>query len=169
MLAGFLKDWEFWCSDILESHISYPAVGFFRSQHTKQSWVSALACVLDLSSLIEVGIDGVPAWQAHVTFAMARHTAVDLAQVFRAPIADGDERLVDADFERMRNQLAAVGVCLADTPAARDRLRTLRRSYEPYLVGLSRTLLMPLPPWWKERPEKDNWQSSPGGIEEAHF
>src|SRR5262249_13849852 len=55
MLGGFLKDWEFWCSDLLESHISYPTVGFFRSQHQKQSWLAALACMLDLSALIEVG------------------------------------------------------------------------------------------------------------------
>src|SRR5262245_6507858 len=169
MLGGFLKDWEFWCSDVLESHISYPAVGFFRSQHQKQSWVSALACVLDLSALIEVGIDGIPSWQAHVTFAMARHTAVDLAQVFRAPIAAGEDRLRDAEFDRMRDQLAVVGVRLLDTRASRERLRALRQSYEPYLFGLSRILMMPLPPWWNELPVKDNWQTSPRGFEEAHF
>ena len=169
LLGGFLKDWEFWCSDVLESHISYPTVGFFRSQHQKQSWVSALACLLDLSALIEVGIDGIPSWQAHVTFAIARHTAVDLAQVFRVPIAEGEDRLRDAEFDRMRDQLAVVGVRLVDTPASRERLRVLRRSYEPYLFGLSRMLLMPLPPWWNERPPKDNWQTSPRGLAGAHF
>jgi Ion channel len=169
MLGGFLKDWEFWCSDVLESHISYPTVGFFRSQHQKQSWVSALACLLDLSALIEVGIDGMPSWQAHVTFAIARHTAVDLAQVYRVPIAAGDDRLRDAEFDRMRDQLAGVGVRLVDTPASRERLRALRRSYEPYLFGLSRMLMMPLPAWWNELPPKDNWQTSPRGLDEAHF
>ena len=168
-LGGFLKDWEFWCSDVLESHISYPTVGFFRSQHQRQSWVSALACLMDLSALIEVGIDGIPSWQAHVTFAIARHTAVDLAQVFRAPIVADADRLRDTEFERMRDQLAAVGVRLVDTPDSRERLRAMRRSYEPYLFGLSRILLMPLPPWWKEVPPKDNWQTSPRGLEEAHF
>jgi len=37
--------------------------------------VSALATTLDLSALVVAGIEGVPAWQAHVTFAIARHTA----------------------------------------------------------------------------------------------
>src|SRR5881396_1922445 len=77
-LDDFLKEWEYWCSEILESHISYPAVAFFRSQHQRQSWVSALATVLDLSAIVTVGIEGVPAWQARVTFAIARHAAVDL-------------------------------------------------------------------------------------------
>lgn len=129
MLGGFLKDWEFWCSDVLESHISYPTVAFFRSQHQKQSWISALACLLDLSALIEMGIDGIPSWQAHVTFAIARHTAVDLAQVFRVPIAAGEDRLCDAEFDRMRDQLAEVGMRLVDTPDSRERLRAMRRSY----------------------------------------
>jgi ion channel len=169
MLGDFLKDWEFWCSDLLESHISYPTVAFFRSQHQKQSWLAALACVLDLSALIEVGIDGIPTWRAHVTFAMARHTVVDLAQVFRAPIAADEDRLPDAAFDGMRDQLAARGVRLVDTPEARERLRDLRRSYEPYLFGLSRILMMPLPPWWNELPVKDNWQTSPRGLAEAHL
>jgi hypothetical protein len=169
MVGGFLKDWEFWCSEVLESHISYPMVAYFRSQHQKQSWLSALACVLDVSALIQTGIDGVPSWQAHVTFAIARHTAVDLAQVFRVPIVPEEDRLSDAEYEGMRDQLAAVGVHLTDTPASRERLRALRRSYEPYVLGLSRVLLMPLPAWWNERPPKDNWQSSPRGLEEAHL
>ena len=154
---------------MLESHISYPTVGFFRSQHQKQSWVSALACLLDLSALIEVGIDGVPTWQAHVTFAIARHTVVDLAQVFRVTMVTTEDRLNDAQFDRMRDQLATVGVRVVDTPEARDRLRAIRKSYEPYLFGLSRMLMMPLPPWWNERPPKDNWQSSPRGLAEAHL
>jgi len=168
-LGGFLKDWEFWCSDMLESHISYPIVAFFRSQHQKQSWISALACLLDLSALIETGIDGIPSWQAHVTFAIARHTAVDLAQVFRVPIDGGEDRLPDAEFDRMRDELAAVGVHLVDTPDSRARLRKMRRSYEPYLCGLSRMLMMPLPPWWNDRTPKDNWQSSPRGLADAHL
>src|SRR5207237_2322344 len=84
LLNQFLKDWEYWCSELLESHISYPAVAYFRSQHSRQSWVSALTAILDLAALVDAGVAGVPTWQAHVTFAMARHAAVDLTQVLRA-------------------------------------------------------------------------------------
>ena len=108
-LDAFLKDWEYWSSELLESHISYPAVAFFRSQHQRQSWVSALATVLDLSALVEVGIEGVPTWQAHVTFAMARHAAVDLTQVLRAVPDTGADRLSDGELEEVRRQLERVG------------------------------------------------------------
>jgi len=80
-----------------------------------------------------------------------------------------EDRLTDAQFDRMRDQLATVGVRVVDTPEARERLRAIRKSYEPDLFGLSRMLMMPLPPWWNERSPKDNWQSSPRGLAEAHL
>src|SRR4029079_5332943 len=101
-LQRFLNDWEYWCSELLESHISYPAVAFFRSQHQRQSWVSALATLLDLSALVEVGIEGVPAWQSHVTFAIARHATVDLTQVLHVVPDINADRLSDRELEDVR-------------------------------------------------------------------
>jgi hypothetical protein len=168
-LSPFLKEWEYWCSEVLESHISYPAVAFFRSQHQRQSWVSALASILDLSALVEVGIEGVPTWQAHVTFAMARHAAVDLAQVLRAVPDAGVDRLSDGELEQLRRQLEGVGLRPVRSADADRRLLTLRRSYEPYISGLARSLMMPAPPWWHGQAVKDNWQTSPKGAGGAHL
>jgi hypothetical protein len=168
-LQPFLKDWEYWCSELLESHISYPAVAFFRSQHQRQSWVSALATILDLSALVEVGIEGVPTWQAHVTFAMARHAAVDLTQVLHADPEVSLDRLPDRDLEEVRRQIEAAGLRPARSPEADRRLLELRRSYEPYVNGLARALMMPAPPWWHANPVKDNWQVSPKGVGGAHL
>ncbi|HWF85916.1 MAG TPA: potassium channel family protein [Vicinamibacterales bacterium] len=168
-LQSFLKDWEYWCSELLESHISYPAVAFFRSQHQRQSWVSALATILDLSALIEVGIEGVPTWQAHVTFAMARHAAVDLTQVLHADPVIAADRLPDGDLEELRRQIESVGLTPVRSPEADRRLLELRRSYEPYVNGLARALMVPTPLFWNRQIVKDNWQSSPKGMAEAHL
>jgi hypothetical protein len=162
-LQSFLKDWEYWCSELLESHISYPAVAFFRSQHQRQSWVSALATILDLSALVEVGIEGVPTWQAHVTFAMARHAAVDLTQVLHAIPDPAADRLSDNDLEELRRQIESAGLVPARSPEADRRLLDLRRSYEPYVNGLARALMMSTPPWWHRQTVRDNWQVSPRG------
>jgi Ion channel len=168
-LQSFLKDWEYWSSELLESHISYPAVAFFRSQHSRQSWVSALATILDLSALVEVGIEGVPTWQAHVTFAMARHAAVDLTQVLHVdPVAVAD-RLSDGDLEELRRQMESVGLAPVRSPEADQQLLNLRRSYEPFVCGLARLLMMPTPPWWQRQTVRDNWQVSPKGAGGAHF
>jgi hypothetical protein len=168
-LNPFLKDWEYWCSDVLESHIAYPAVAFFRSQHQRQSWIAALATILDLSALVDVGIEGVTTWQAHVTFAMARHTAVDLAQVLRAVPDTATNRLPDGDLEQLRLQIEGVGLRPARSPEADRRLLELRRSYEPFVLGLAHALMMPAPSWWHRQAVKDNWQSTPKSIGGAHL
>ena len=160
-LDAFLKDWEYWCSELLESHISYPIVAYFRSQHQRQSWVSALAAILDVCALVLAGIEGVPTWQARVTFAIARHTAVDLTHVLYAHRHPADDRLTAHDLERLRQYLEAVGLRPNRSPDADAHLAQLRRSYEPYVAGLGRSLMMPIPPWWRERPAKDNWETSP--------
>jgi hypothetical protein len=122
-----------------------------------------------LSALVEVGIEGVPTWQAHVTFAMARHAAVDLAQVLHADPDPAADRLSHDQLEAMRGQLEAVGLKPARSPDADRRLLELRRSYEPYMVGLARTLMMPTSAWLHDRAVKDNWEASPRGGAGAHL
>jgi hypothetical protein len=160
-LDAFFAEWEYWCSDILESHISYPVLAYFRSQHQKQSWVAALTTILDVAALVESGVDGVATWHAHATFAIARHAAIDLAQVLDAKPDDAVDRLADDDLDRMLRQLEAAGLQPNRSATAPSRLRELRRSYEPYVAGLALRLMMPLPPWWREIRGRDNWQSSP--------
>ena len=169
LLQPFLKDWEYWCSALLESQISYPAIAYFRSQHDRQSWVASLATILDLAALVKVGIDGLPTWQAHATFAIARHAAVDLSQVLRTDPDMTANRLRPDDLEQLRRHLETVGVVLTRTPDADAYLTRLRRSYEPYVCGLARALMMPLPPWWHEHGGRDNWRTDPKGLGDAHL
>src|SRR5215470_14822597 len=82
-LNEFLSGWERWAAELMESHLSYPVLCYFRSQHDNQSWLAAMTTILDTCALVIVGIDGSSAWQARLTFAMARHAIVDIAQVFR--------------------------------------------------------------------------------------
>ncbi len=54
-LTQLLAEWERWAANVLESHISYPVLAYFRSQHDNQSWLTALATVLDASALVLAG------------------------------------------------------------------------------------------------------------------
>src|SRR5439155_1281913 len=83
-LTVLLAEWERWAAEVLESHLSYPVLSYYRSQHDNQSWLAALTTALDASALVMVGIEGACARQAGLTFAMARHGVVDLPQA-RAP------------------------------------------------------------------------------------
>jgi hypothetical protein len=42
-LRKLLDDWERWSAELLESHVSFPVLSYFRSQHDNQSWVSTPA------------------------------------------------------------------------------------------------------------------------------
>src|SRR5580700_10839261 len=100
VLDAVLREWERWAGELLESGISYPVLSFFRSQHSNQSWLGALMTMLDVTSLLLVGVEGIHPGQARVTFAMARHAAVDLAQVVNARYdPKAAERMTDAGFD----------------------------------------------------------------------
>lgn len=157
-LSTLLTEWERWSAELLESHISYTLLCYYRSQHTNQSWVGALTAILDTSALLIAGVRGHEARQAQLTFAMARHALVDLAQVFSlTPAQKVPDRLPPERYEQLYSLLCQSGVSVCRDGQSYDRLRNLRALYEGYAVSLSNHLCMPLPPWISEQPHKDNW------------
>jgi len=157
-LALLLVEWERWSAELLESHISYPLLCYFRSQHNNQSWISALTSILDTSALLIAGVQGHEARQAQLTFAMARHALVDLAQIFSlAPVNPTPDRLPPERYEKLYSLLCQSGVSVCRDGHSIDRLREMRVLYESYAQALSDYLCMPLPPWIADRPHKDNW------------
>ncbi len=160
-LRQLLHDWERWSAELLESHLSYPVLAYFRSQHNNQSWLAALTTILDTSALVIVGLEGACKRQAELTFAIARHAVVDLAQVFgTSPAKRERERLPAAELARLRVFLAATGLQLREGNTADQELVELRRMYEPYVHSLAKYLLIPLPPWILGSRRTDNWQTS---------
>ncbi len=139
-----------------------PVLSFFRSQHSNQSWLGALLTMLDVTSLVIVGIEGIHPGQARLTFAMARHAAVDLAQVVNARYdPQAAERMTEADFNTLRDTLAAAGLKLRSSDEARQKLAKLRSMYEPYVHSTARNLMVALPPWQHPAKMRDNWQAGP--------
>ena len=146
-LGIYLRDWETWSAQLMESHLTYPFLCFFRSQHDNQSWVAAFTAILDVCALLIAYGDGEVKWQAQLTFAISRHAVADLSQVLRLqPRESAPNRLAHDDLPKVRALLIECGVpgC---TDAGDAKLKELRSMYEPYLDVLSKLLLMPLPSW----------------------
>src|SRR5205085_12582828 len=109
----FLAEWERWAAELLESHLSFPVLTYYRSQHDNQSWLAALTAVLDTCALLLAAVKGTPPFQAQLTFAMARHAAVDLALIFNVPPRPPDpDRLAGDQLGRLREALGGVKVAL---------------------------------------------------------
>jgi hypothetical protein len=162
VLDEILRDWERWSAELLESHISYPVLSFFRSQHSNQSWLAALTTMLDVTSLVLTGIDGVHPGQARLTFAMARHAAVDLTQVVNARYdVQAPDRLPEDDLKNLVEVLAAANVKLRRSEEGLQKLMKLRSMYEPYVHSTARNLMLVLPPWRHPEKLRDNWQAGP--------
>ncbi len=160
-LPALLAEGERWAAEVLESHLSYPVLSYYRSQHDNQSWVAAMTALLDTSALLIAGWKGSSSYQARLTFAMARHVVVDLALVFQLrPQPAPADRLPDAALGQLLAGLRAQGVEIPDEPGIATKLAELRGMYEPFLVGLAEHFLVTLPPVVPEQATVDNWQTS---------
>jgi hypothetical protein len=159
-LRTLLHEWEVWCADILESHLSYPILAYYRSQHEQQSWVEALTVILDTCALLLTSLEGAPLAAARFTFAAARHAVVDLAQVLGASPTHGASRLSTVEWPQVRDRLEASGIRLKESAVCEQKLAELRATYEPFVSGLSERILVSLPPWLPLKNALDDWQTS---------
>jgi len=161
-VEAFLQEWEAWSADLLDNHLSFPVLSFYRSQHENQSWLAALTVILDTCSLLLVGVKQADRYQAQLTFAMARHAAVDLALVLWVPpVAVPYERLPPEKLAEIFAKLQAGGCSGCDIHQAQEKLAELRAMYEPVVYALSQRLLFNLPSFAPDKAVVDNWQTSP--------
>lgn len=159
-LRQLLNQWERWSAELLEGHLSYPVLAYFRSQHRNQSWLAALTVILDTCALVMAGVEGTCRRQAELTFAMARHAVADLCLIFRArPRETGSSRLPPEEFAALKTILAEADIDQREE-AVEEKLAALRKSYEPYLLALAAHFRFSVPPWVPGEGRTDNWQAS---------
>ena len=155
-LTVLLEGWERGCAEMLESHISYPILCYYRSQHDNQSWLAALTAVLDTCALLIATLDSHETRQAQLTFAVGRHVLVDLVHVFKQ---EGEEerlrgapptRLSPEDMQRMCEALRGTGFSPCANLRGGENLRRLegmRQLYEPSACALAEYLRLGMPHW----------------------
>ena len=165
-LDAVLREWETWGAELLESQLSYPMLAFYRSQHDNQSWLAALACIMDTCALVLVGIEELAPLQARMTFTMARQVLVQMGEAFamRPEPFSGGERLDAAGYVALEQVLLAENVSWSAGDDSRDTLAALRATYEPLLAGLAAFLLVPLPGWLPHEDVADHWSSGHRGA-----
>ena len=149
-LARIFADWEIWAAEVLDSHLAYPLLGFFRSSHDNESWVSALGAMLDAATLCETTVEGVVAGQAAMLRRAGSHLVEDVTAYFRMEHEHGAgvERV---EFDAARERLRAAGYRLKDAePAWRD-FNSLRAQYAGDLNSMARFWAVPPAQWIGDR------------------
>jgi hypothetical protein len=160
-LLQYLHDWELWAAELMESHLSYPMLAYFRSQHENQSWLATLTTILDTCALIIAGAPACSQRQAKLTFAMCRHVAVDLSQVlFQPPRPPLPDRLPPDTWETLCAWLDEDQMLPPDVAKFQAKLSHLRSMYEPYINALADLLMLQIPPWLPADQITENWLST---------
>lgn len=154
-----LVEWEEWALDLLQTHLSYPMLAFYRSQHPNQSWLAALTTVVDVSALVMLGGDDDLKRQAQFTFAAGRHALVHTASLFRErPRPPPADRLGAKDFSHLCVVIAGAHAPLHPEWLVEAELAKLRSMYEPYAYALGAYFCMELPDWVCSEDSANNWE-----------
>jgi hypothetical protein len=143
-----LQSWEEWAAELMETHLSYPLLAWYRSQHVNQNWLAALTAMVDVAAFVKTTVANEDVEAADITFRIGRHALADLALQFRLEPIEVD-RLSDEDFDDLFAVVERSAVANVDRDTARRRLDRLRREYEPNAQALSEFLVLDLPPWFR--------------------
>jgi hypothetical protein len=148
-LAALFSDWERWSAEVLDSHVAYPILCYFRSSHDNASWISAVGAVLDAACLVLTTIRGVPRGPAKLMTRVGSHLVEDVSNYFRL---QGDGASVDRTaFDYAHGRLAAAGYEVEDANSAWHAFERVRGTYAGRLEALARFWATPAPIWLGER------------------
>lgn len=149
-LGPLFDEWRQWSAEVLESHLAYPILGYFRSSHDDQSWVSALGAVLDAATLVVTTVEDGPKGQAKMVLQVGGHLVEDLARFFRLATFE-DPGVERAEFDQARRRLQAKGYKLREADAAWAAFAGLRSAYAGPLNEMATWWTTPPAQWIGDR------------------
>jgi hypothetical protein len=161
-VAEYLSGWEVWAAELMETHLAYPVLAYFRSQHINQNWLVAMCTILDTCALTIVCAPRGTVDSARFTYAIARHAVVDLSYTFhKEPIPPAEDRLPPADLRELLRELREAGIEPAvELSNIEERLGRMRAFYEPYVNAIADHLALGLPQWLVPDSPTDNWRTT---------
>ena len=156
-LRRSFADWEEWSARVLDTHVAYPILVYFRSSHDGESWVGAIGAVLDaavlMATAVESGPNGqpVPRGQAVMTIKGGAHLVEDVGQFFG--FSDDAIPLVErAEFDAACERIRRAGLTLRTDPdTSWKSFADLRATYASRLNKLAGYLLIPPAQWIGDR------------------
>ena len=149
-LPRLFREWEQWAADILESHLSYPLLAFFRSPHDNTSWVTSLGAVLDAATLVLSSVDDQECSEdARMLYETGTHAIEDLFYYFRLPERPGV--IERGEFDQVLEDLRTAGVPLRNPGDAWIAFGELRAVYGARLNALASRMTVPAALWIGDR------------------
>jgi hypothetical protein len=146
-LNALLAAWEQWSAELLESHVSYLMMSYYRSQHSDHSWLAAVAVVMDTCALCIAGAGGFDDFQAERTLAMCTSALRKVSEILEIrPLKIYNDRLSPGAFYALTERLRENHLPVSDDDVW-GRLSGVRSGYEPLLAAIADYLVIELPAW----------------------
>jgi hypothetical protein len=149
-LPRVFRDWQAWSAEVLDSHLAYPILAYFRSSHDNDSWISSLGAVMDASTLVLTTIEDGPKGWAKLSRAVGGHCLEDLVQYFGLP-DEPDVGVERSEFDEACARLARAGFTLHDADIAWMHFSQLRLEYAGRVNALARHWATPPAQWIGDR------------------
>jgi len=147
LLYRFFAEWEMWMAEVLESHVSYPMLALFRSQHRGQSWITALGVVTDAATLTCACVKGADQREPYFAYRRGRRAVIEIADRLHVRGGEPEDWLTVANFDIAWDVLLGLGLPLKEKPKAWQDLQDLRNSYGNRLQELMDFLVAPRGFW----------------------
>jgi hypothetical protein len=145
-----LREAQLWMAAVLETHLAYPVLNYFRSTHDDISWVGALGAILDASTIVLTTVDLPNKTEAVFANRLGRHFVNDFAHYLR--LGEGAEVGVEQiEFDVAYNRLAAVGIPLIERSIAWQHFSELRSTYASHLNAMAQLWRIPPAQWVGDR------------------
>ncbi len=144
-LPDLFREWQAWAAEVLDTHVAYPLLGYFRSSHDNLSWISALGTVLDASSLVLTTVEGLPRGDAKLFKRMGTHLVEDISNLgFQS---GGPSSLDRSAFEAACDRLERSGYVLAPRDVAWQAFEAARATYSTRLEAMASYWATPATQW----------------------
>ena len=159
-LPDFFGQWETWSAQVLQSHIAYPMLPFFRSSHDHESWLASLGAVLDSATLLITTIEicencgRKPVGAAQLMFHLGTHTVIDLSHYFGIRFDESDSPPVGVErieWDAARVRLQKAGFALRPEAPAWEAFQKQRSQYAAGLNELAKFFAAPPAQWVGDR------------------
>ncbi|MEA2550600.1 MAG: hypothetical protein QOE25_369 [Actinomycetota bacterium] len=149
LLPELFAEWERWVADVLETHMSYPLLAFFRSPHDQTSWVTSLGSVLDAATLMMTSVDEKPDGRAKLLYGTGVHAVEDLFYYFR--LTERETVIARDEFETVLRDMQQDGFAVRPVEEAFELFAAKRATYAPRLEAIAVLLAAPPGLWIGDR------------------
>jgi ion channel len=144
-LEPLLREAQQWIAEVMETHLAYPVLTYFRSSHDDESWVGTLGALLDASTLLITTVDLDHRGQAEITLRLGSHLVRDFTGFFNLPASDTAGVEYD-EFATAYRALRELGVPLRPLEDAWPAFSQKRATYATQLDTMAR--------WWRIPPAR---------------